>query len=134
MDSQQLLSRFEDAIDAFTMIFNGGQYWLLGWTIGNMFSISIFNYSGDLTHKYVQTLAYFLPPEISKHSGITVTKHMSATTRTVLDQIRVILIWAVFLIPWVSTVQYSTVQYSEVQYSAVGIVNMRKYIFIIFAE
>ena len=41
-----LLDRFEDAIDAFTMIFNGGQYWLLGWTIGNMFSISIFNYSG----------------------------------------------------------------------------------------
>ena len=45
-----LLLRFEDAIDAFTMIFNGGQYWLLGWTIGNMFSISIFNYSGQLTH------------------------------------------------------------------------------------
>ena len=48
-----LLLRFEDAIDAFTMIFNGGQYWLLGWTIGNMFSISIFNYSGQLTHKHL---------------------------------------------------------------------------------
>ena len=34
------------------------------------------------------------------HSGISVTKEMSATTRTILDQIRVILIWLVFLIPW----------------------------------
>jgi len=69
--------RFEDAIDAFKMIFDGGQIWLLGWTIGNMFSISVFNYA-----------------------GISVTKEMSATTRSILDQIRVILIWAVFLIPW----------------------------------
>ena len=57
VESQQLLLylllRFEDAIDAFTMIFNGGQYWLLGWTIGNMFSISIFNYSGYLSHKHL---------------------------------------------------------------------------------
>ena len=36
----------------------------------------------------------------SKMSGISVTKEMSATTRSILDQIRVILIWAVFLIPW----------------------------------
>ena len=28
------------------MIFDGGQIWLLGWTIGNMFSISVFNYAG----------------------------------------------------------------------------------------
>lgn len=69
--------RFEDAIDAFTMIFDGGQSWLLGWTIGNMFSISVFNYA-----------------------GITVTKELTATTRAVLDQIRTIVIWAVFLIPW----------------------------------
>ena len=33
-------------------------------------------------------------------SGISVTKEMSATTRSILDQIRVILIWAVFLILW----------------------------------
>jgi len=69
--------RFEDAIDAFKMIFDGEQSWLLGWTIGNMFSIAVFNYA-----------------------GISVTKEMSATTRSILDQIRVILIWAVFLIPW----------------------------------
>ena len=40
--------RFEDAIDAFKMIFDGGQSWLLGWTIGNMFSIAVFNYAGEL--------------------------------------------------------------------------------------
>ena len=39
--------RFEDAIDAFKMIFDGGQIWLLGWTIGNMFSIAVFNYAGQ---------------------------------------------------------------------------------------
>jgi len=33
--------RFEDAIDAFTMIFDGGQIWLLGWTIGNIFTLFI---------------------------------------------------------------------------------------------
>ena len=117
------MSRFEDAIDAFKMIFDGGQSWLLGWTIGNMFSISIFNYSGELTHKHLcLTLVKtkLLQPWICKCSGITVTKHMSATTRTVLDQIRVILIWAVFLIPWVSTL-HSTLDYSTVQYSAGGI-------------
>ena len=32
--------------------------------------------------------------------GITVAKELTATTRAVLDQVRVILIWAVFLIPW----------------------------------
>ena len=69
--------RFEDAIDAFKMIFDGKQIWLLGWTIGNMFSISVFNYA-----------------------GISVTKMLKPTARAVLDQIRVILIWAVFLIPW----------------------------------
>lgn len=70
--------RLEDAIDAFVQIFdgdNGG--WLLAWTIGNMFSIAIFNFA-----------------------GISVTKELSATTRAVLDQIRVILIWAIFLIPF----------------------------------
>jgi len=68
--------RFEDAIDAFTMIFDGGQIWLLGWTIGNMCSISVFNYA-----------------------GISVTKELSATTRAVLDQIRLVAIWLIFMIP-----------------------------------
>merc|ERR1719244_1230388 len=66
--------RFEDAIDAFTMIFDGGQSWLLGWTIGNMFSISVFNYA-----------------------GISVTKELSATTRAVLDQIRLVAVWLIFI-------------------------------------
>lgn len=70
--------RLEDAIDAFVQIFNGHNGgWLLAWTIGNMFSIAIFNFA-----------------------GISVTKELSATTRAVLDQIRVILIWAIFLIPF----------------------------------
>jgi len=70
--------RFEDTIDAFVQIFdghNGG--WLLAWTLGNMCSIAVFNFA-----------------------GITVTKELSATTRAVLDQLRVVLIWAIFLIPF----------------------------------
>ena len=39
---------------------------------------------------------------------------MSATTRTVLDQIRVILIWAVFLIPWVSAIVNSVITGSSI--------------------
>jgi len=70
--------RFEDAIDGFVQIFDGDNgYWLLIWTIGNMCSIAIFNFA-----------------------GISVTKELNATTRAVLDQIRVILIWAIFLIPF----------------------------------
>ena len=78
--------RFEDAIDAFVMIFNGNQghtgkyennYWLLGWTLGNMCSIAVFNWA-----------------------GITVAKKVDATTRAVLDQLRTVIIWATFLIPF----------------------------------
>jgi len=69
--------RLEDAIDAFTQIFdghNGG--WLLAWTFGNMCSIAVFNFA-----------------------GITVMKELSATTRAVLDQLRIIFIWIIFLFP-----------------------------------
>jgi len=78
--------RFEDAIDAFVMIFNGNQghsgplendNWLLGWTLGNMCSIAVFNWA-----------------------GITVAKELNATTRAVLDQLRIVLIWGTFLIPF----------------------------------
>ena len=37
----------EDAIDAFKMIFAGGQSWLLIWTLVNIVSQAIWNYSGD---------------------------------------------------------------------------------------
>jgi len=70
-------NRMEDAIDAFTMIFdghNGG--WLLAWTVGNMFSIAVFNFA-----------------------GITVMRELNATTRAVLDQLRIIFIWIIFLLP-----------------------------------
>jgi len=69
--------RLEDAIDGFIQIFdgdNGG--WLICWTLGNMCSIAVFNFA-----------------------GITVTKELSATTRAVLDQIRIIIITIVFTIP-----------------------------------
>merc|ERR1719334_2691406 len=69
--------RLEDAIDAFVQIFNGDNGgWLICWTLGNMCSIAVFNFA-----------------------GISVTKELSATTRNVLDQIRVVLIWCVFIIP-----------------------------------
>ena len=31
---------------------------------------------------------------------MSVTKDLSATTKSVLDQIRMVIIWAVFLLPW----------------------------------
>ena len=36
----------EDAIDAFKMIFDGKQSWLLGWTVVFMVSVAFFNYAG----------------------------------------------------------------------------------------
>jgi len=75
--------RLEDAIDAFGMIFNANKGystvnenngWLLAWTLGNMFSIAAFNWS-----------------------GITVLKQTNAPTRAVLDQLRIIFIWVTFL-------------------------------------
>jgi len=72
--------RFEDAIDGFTQIF-GGQpnVWLLMWTLGNMCSIACFNFA-----------------------GVSVTAELSSTTRAVLDNLRIIFIWAFFLIPFPS--------------------------------
>ena len=39
-------NRMEDAIDAFKMIFDGKQSWLLGWTVVFMVSVAFFNYAG----------------------------------------------------------------------------------------
>ena len=67
------------------MIFDGNQghsgpdennYWLLFWTLANMCSIAVFNWSGT-----------------------TVAKELDATTRAVLDQLRIVLIWVIFLLP-----------------------------------
>jgi len=72
--------RMEDIFNAFKMTFNGGPEnggWLLAWTIGCMFSIAVFNFS-----------------------GMSVTKELSATTRAVIDQIRIVIIWLCFLIPF----------------------------------
>merc|ERR1719516_810197 len=71
-------NRFEDMLDGLKMIFDGNNGgWLLAWTFGNMCSIAIFNFA-----------------------GISVMKELSATTRAVLDQLRIIFIWAIFLIDW----------------------------------
>merc|ERR1712158_91128 len=67
----------EDMLDGLHQIFagnNGG--WTICWTLGNMCSIAVFNYA-----------------------GITVMKELTATTRAVLDQIRVVLIYFVFVAP-----------------------------------
>lgn len=62
----------EDAIDAFTQIKNSSKIALaLG---GNILSIAFFNFA-----------------------GISVTKEMSATTRTVLDSVRTLIIWLITL-------------------------------------
>ena len=39
-----LMFRFEDAIDGLTQVGTGAG--VLGWTIGNMFSIAVFNFAG----------------------------------------------------------------------------------------
>ena len=41
----------EDANDAIAMIFQGGQYWLLGWCIGFIISVAILNYAGGYNLK-----------------------------------------------------------------------------------
>ena len=41
----------EDANDAIAMIFEGGQYWLLGWCLVFIFSVAIMNYAGISIHQ-----------------------------------------------------------------------------------
>ena len=40
------INRMEDANDAIAMIFEGGQFWLLGWCIVFIFAVAIMNYAG----------------------------------------------------------------------------------------
>lgn len=62
----------EDPVDAFYQIKNSWQITLA--VVGNIFSIAFFNFA-----------------------GVSVTKEMSATTRTVLDSIRTLTVWAASL-------------------------------------
>ena len=39
------INRMEDANDAIAMIFEGGQYWLLGWCIVFIIAVAILNYA-----------------------------------------------------------------------------------------
>jgi len=75
--------RFEDAIDGFSQL--GNSMPILGWTLGNMFSIAAFNFA-----------------------GVTVTKELNGTTRAVLDNIRQIFIWAFSLIVGWQTFNWMT--------------------------
>jgi hypothetical protein len=63
---------FENTLDAFTMMKNNPG--IVAALIGNMLSISLFNFT-----------------------GVSVTKYMNASTRMVLDSLRTIVIWAVSL-------------------------------------
>ena len=60
--------------------------WTICWTLGNMCSIAVFNYAGTLFHH--DNMIEVLGRNIFS-SGITVMKELTATTRAVLDQIRV---------------------------------------------
>ena len=46
------MNRMEDANDAIAMIFEGGQFWLLGWCIVFIFSVAIMNYAGKSKVKH----------------------------------------------------------------------------------
>ena len=74
--------RMEDAIDAFHMIFAGGQSWLPSWLIVYTLSVGLCFYSGICTT--------FQPNKNATqyYSGITVTKQMSGTARAVIAQVR----------------------------------------------
>ena len=74
--------RMEDAIDAFHMIFAGGQSWLPSWLIVYTLSVGLCFYSGKCTtfQPNKNTTQYY--------SGITVTKQMSGTARAVIAQVR----------------------------------------------
>lgn len=65
-------AHFEDAYDAFLQLGNSWQ--LIVFTMGNIFSIAFFNYA-----------------------GVSITKHLNAATRMVLDSVRTVVIWGVSL-------------------------------------
>ena len=63
---------FEDPVDAFTMMGNNPK--IFAFILGNVLSIAFFNYF-----------------------GVSVTKHMSASSRMILDSLRTVVIWGVSL-------------------------------------
>ena len=70
----------EDANDAIAMIFEGGQYWLLGWCLAFIFSVAFMNYAGKKKQRCFFLIEnYFL--------GFAVIKSLSATTAAVLRQV-----------------------------------------------
>ena len=82
----------EDANDAMAMIFEGGQYWLLGWCLVFIFSVAIMNYAG-IYFLFIKirlirsTETFALLNDDNQHLGFAVIKSLSATTAAVLRQV-----------------------------------------------
>ena len=64
-------NRMADAHDAIAMIFEGGQYWLPGWCLGFIFSVTILNYSGNVVR--------FARSEFQDHE--TISQHSAIQTK-----------------------------------------------------
>ena len=109
----------EDAIDAFKMIFAGGQSWLLIWTLVNIVSHAFWNYAGNKCNMRIGGVIETSRTSLQLFAAVSVTKELSATTKSVLDQVlyctvlyctvlcctvleqvRIVIVWAVFLLPW----------------------------------
>lgn len=95
-------AKFEDAYDAFVMM--GHNPAIIGWTVMSIFSIAFFNFF-----------------------GISITKHLNAATRMVLDSTRTLIVWGASLalgwepFCWVQVIGFlvlilGTVVYNELVY------------------
>ena len=77
----------EDAIDAFKMIFAGGQSWLLIWTLVNIVSHAFWNYAGNKCNMRIGGVIGTSRTSLQLFAAVSVTKELSATTKSVLDQV-----------------------------------------------
>ena len=78
----------EDAIDAFKMIFAGGQSWLLIWTLVNIVSHAFWNYAGNkCCVMRIEGVIGTSRTSLQLFAAVSVTKELSATTKSVLDQV-----------------------------------------------
>ena len=77
----------EDAIDAFKMIFAGGQSWLLIWTLVNIVSHAFWNYAGNKCNMKIGGVIGTSRTSLQLFAAVSVTKELSATTKSVLDQV-----------------------------------------------
>ena len=87
-DSGDGVYRFENPIMAIRQIFNSTQ--LLCFVILYISSIAIFNFA-----------------------GLSVTKHVSSTARTIVDTCRTIIIWSFFMMPFVPEGTHETFDWKQ---------------------